>query len=325
MRVVVGIVVAGAAAWACGSDDGGADDVPTQVPLAEADTVLREAYCARVFDCGCEIAPRFATEEQCDAFVDEAIADLRARAEATGLRYDPTCIGGLVDQLDDDACTPYDDDDHDDDVCEVPCRPLIGDRLVGQPCIVYDDWTDTDCAQGLECSIDECLEIDSCTGHCVDPCDGACVSGCAEDQVCNQSDGTCEPLPTGGQPCGYADACAEGFTCQYDIGTAICAELPDAGESCGSTGRCRDDLDCRFDPMLGDSLCFARVGLGEPCSGHRQCTSGYCPAGACVPLPGRGESCAGTSACADGLFCRPPDFVCGDNDPTVCWVDTSIL
>lgn len=76
MRVVIGVVLSGAAAWACELEG----DPPTLVPLAEADDAVREAYCERMFDCACAQGRRYDSLATCEAEVDERVAGLRSRA-----------------------------------------------------------------------------------------------------------------------------------------------------------------------------------------------------------------------------------------------------
>ncbi len=163
LRVVVGVVLSGAAAWACEIEG----DPPTLVPLAEADDAVDAAYCERMFDCECAQGRRYDSLDACKADVDGRVEGLRSRAEVTGLAYDPACIGAWIDELDAVGCAAAFDDDDDDDECQRPCNPLHGDVPVGGACT--DRGGDSDCAQGLRCDIELCEGENTCTGLCADP------------------------------------------------------------------------------------------------------------------------------------------------------------
>jgi hypothetical protein len=67
---------------------------------------------------------------------------------------------------------------------------------------------------------------------------------------------------------------------------------------------------------LGDAfvLCNAelvepRVEDGAPCESYLECTSGYCVAGTCKPIPKTREPCP-TGECATGLRCAPETQTC---------------
>lgn len=311
-RVFVAIVAAGAAAWACELEG----DPPTQVPIAQADSILEEAYCERMFDCPCEQGRRFDTLEGCSANVREDIDALEARIEATGLTYDPTCLGAWVDALEDLGCSAVGSDDAGDE-CVPPCAILHGDVPIGGACRDFNG--DSDCAQGLQCNVETCDGGDSCSGTCIAPCDGPCPGGCADDERCDQETLVCEPLPQLGESC-VESGCAPGLGCLYedDGSSAQCVKLPGLGGSCVELLICKDELRCDLDPQTMTAVCVGPSAIDEPCAGHSECDSGYCPAGFCAALPGKGDSCAGTSACAEGLDCDPETQVCVTGDAIVC-------
>lgn len=315
LRVVVGVVLSGAAAWACEIEG----DPPTLVPLAEADDAVDAAYCERMFDCECAQGRRYDSLDACKADVDGRVEGLRSRAEVTGLAYDPACIGAWIDELDAVGCAAAFDDDDDDDECQRPCNPLHGDVPVGGACT--DRGGDSDCAQGLRCDIELCEGENTCTGLCADPCLGTCPGGCADDERCDDASATCVALPGLGESCEDDGQCAPGLGCRYEEGevfSATCIALPREGESCSQLGLCADDLRCDFDPLSTESTCVGPTPQGGACSGHLECASGYCPAGFCSALPGEGDSCAGTFACAPGLDCDGETERCIPGDPLLC-------
>lgn len=301
----------GATAWACDLEG----DPPTALPLADVERALTDAYCDRMFDCTCTQGRRFDDRASCEARIGERVAVLQQELEANDLRYDETCLGALVDVLDDTGCDPAPAGGDDDDDCEATCTPLFGDQPLGEPCV--DLTFGSDCAKGLECQYD-CDEVD-CFERCVDPCGGVC-GRCAEDERCATESRECVKLPGIGESCSEY-GCAPGGVCRFDEVGSRCVALPGEGDSCTQVGVCAEGLRCVGDPTTGESACAPLPGQGEPCTGHSQCTTGYCPAGFCDTLPEAGESCAGTSACAPGLQCNFETLVCEDADAAVCRTD----
>jgi hypothetical protein len=311
-----GLVVVGVVALACELEG----DPPTLVPLAQADEALVDAYCERMFECRCEQGRRFDEMQACRAWVDERVATLRMEAELTGLTYDPACIGITVDRLDDLRCAATVTEDGDDETCTLPCYPLHGDVLTGGACTRTEYSGYSDCAQGLECSIEECDGTGNCTGACYNPCFGECESDCGDAARC--IDGACMPLPGVGESCGDY-GCAEGLDCDYGSGSGTCRRRADLGESCTDIA-CAEDLRCDFDNMTGEGTCVGPTALGDACMGHQECESGYCPAGFCDELPGEGDSCAGTFACEKGLDCDSETMKCVDGDAIVCQLSIDV-
>lgn len=127
--------------------------------------------------------------------------------------------------------------------------------------------------------------------------------GCDDGLDCGP-DGLCRARGELGADCSFV-GCVDGLLCNYDI--MRCAEPPAAGLPCLS-GECAPGAWC--DNSLDFSLCVAGLPLGDACTGHRQCATGFCPAGFCDARPALGESCAGTLVCevgasCDGRICRP--------------------
>jgi len=130
-----------------------------------------------------------------------------------------------------------------------------------------------------------------------------------------------------GEPCRAAmdtvdsySECSQGLRCDvtectsHDMCTGTCV---DPCVDSGFTTSGGDDDDC--DPTGGSCMPSPDGAADdEPCTGHAQCQSGYCPAGFCAPLPEAGESCAGTFACAEGLTCDSATRRCVTPDAHVC-------
>lgn len=157
----------------------------------------------------------------------------------------------------------------------------------GQPC------RELQCADGLRCdwTANRCRP----PGEQGERCDDV---GCVEGLFCGRS-GRCVPPGEAGEAC-EGNTCRDGLWCDWDLGQ--CAPLPNGeGQPC-PIGECGGRLWCDTsnDP---EGECRLRAPFGDPCTGHRQCESGFCPAGFCVELPLEGESCANANACANGLVC----------------------
>lgn len=199
-----------------------------------------------------------------DAFCDWNTQTCRAAA----------AIGERCDELSECVSEAYCDWDEGNSVCRA-------NRTIGQSC------RQAPCADGLVC--------DQTRDACVNPADEgeSCGGGCADGLHCIES--TCQTLPGEGERC--EGQCAEGTWCDWNI--QRCAALPDGeGQPCAA-GQCGGRLWC--DTMNDE--CRLRAPFGETCTGHRQCETGFCPAGFCDELPIEGEACAQAGGCANGLVC----------------------
>lgn len=274
------VVAAATCTWASISCDG----PPREVAIEDAPEEVAASYCGQMFDCSCELGQRYGDRAQCEQNIHGLMEELRRAGEEAGLIYDPRCLGAYLEEIDDAGCSASLSRSEE---CRPPCNPYHGSKQVGQPCSWFGASL-TDCAQGLRCE-----------GECVDPC-GADASlaqlgepcrqrACAADLLCDFETWVCEPLPGPGEPC-PEQQCASG---------SFCDQADPNDPSARSCVAIRDD--------------------GEPCSGHTQCKSGYCPSGYCDQLPREGESCRGTLACAEGLDCS--DDVCVPADAAICWAD----
>ncbi|MBC8072114.1 MAG: hypothetical protein IAG13_27585 [Deltaproteobacteria bacterium] len=271
---------------ACDADDG--EFVPSTVAFDDIEEHFDRAYCERMFECQCEQGRWFESVGACEQSVRDQAEQLRAVPQGDGISYDPACVGARVDALDALGCATELDPAADD--CASRCPIFHGERGVDEACSLDATNQYSDCAAGLSCNIQEC-DYDPVTG--AETCTGSCTDPCA-------------PQPGGG--CG---TCDQDSYCDWNI--EECVPLPRVGDSCSNSGRCFGDAFCD-----ASAVCVAQVELGGPCSGHRQCESGYCPAGSCAALPGRGDSCAGTNACADALACDFETQICVEADALIC-------
>lgn len=260
-------------AWGC-------DDEPARVVWIEnAEAELAAAFCEPMFDCECAGGRRFPDEQQCRQEVADRVDRLRADGEERGLTYDPTCLGTVLDRMDERGCGPAMPPSSD---CDLPCWAYHGTAQEGDPCEWRGAWST--CAQGLSCDNLVCRNPCQRAGE-GQPCND---TPCAEGMVCNvfDADGICELLPNAGEPCPYGE-CGSGAFC----------DQPDP-----------------MDPSI--TVCVALVADGEPCSGHRQCETGHCPVGRCAPMPLRDQPCP-AGACGAGLQCV--EGVCTDGEPAACY------
>jgi len=114
-----------------------------------------------------------------------------------------------------------------------------------------------------------------------------------------------------GEPCQSEEECAQGLVC-------VAAECRDPckvtvageGESCEFSA-CAEGLECvELENPDGPpvSVCLAPgggalAGVGQPCMGHFECVTQYCPAGFCEELPRGGQPCGLDGRCADDAVC----------------------
>jgi hypothetical protein len=257
---------------------------PREIAVEDVESELVGTWCEAMFDCNCPEGRVYFELADCARAAEMIAAGLEMYAGAMGMEYDPTCVGEFVDRIEDRGCAApgaFDDD------CESPCNPLFGTRDVGQSCESVGDGL-SDCKQGLVCY-----------GTCEDPCG---IVGAKLGERCEEV------------------GCGEGLFCKWnaDFTEARCAEPPPVGQPCPD-GVCNGDAFCALpDPMALANICIAPREAGEPCMGHLQCESGYCPAGYCDQVPGRGDPCP-AQVCDTGSTCR--EGVCEAAAAEVCWLD----
>lgn len=257
---------------------------------------LQTRMCEKARDCGCappssdEVADSFQCGDwrpiEPDIGFDTGFDGGSYRAS---LAFDPACVERWILWV--DALS-----------CEVPTRPSYaelcplyhGTRREGDACEEGSSLAETDCDRGLYCIVDVCRDPSrTAFGTAGEPCD---VGGlCNEGLAC--IDSLCQRLPSAGELCLDYRCNAESYC---DDG--LCEALPRPGERC-DRGECVAGSYCRFDPALGRSVCQPAVDVGEPCSGHRQCQSGNCPAGFCEEPADVGDPCGSQLPCGPDLLC----------------------
>ncbi len=300
-----------------------ASETPVEVPLDEIERTIIEALCEVSFSCDCTHGRYYETERSCEldaaVFADELRA-LPQQFPLHDLSYDPRCLGIVAEQLDALGCNSVlpEAEAEDEPACEVPCHYFHGTKTLGQSCEIYGNEI-SDCAQGLRCSADRC--IDPCSEEPIGTLAGSGEScwyvDCREGLQCTPDTSICAPLPKAGEPCPWG-ACVEGAVCDFGTEEPVCVTIPGVGELCPQ-GACEEGSFCEAEDLsnpMSDARCFLPRALAEPCRGHRQCQSSYCPAGFCEQVPGEGESCAGVNLCAQGLDCI--DEVCALADALLC-------
>jgi hypothetical protein len=255
-----------------------------EVPLEDAAEHVVRDFCGPMFACECPNGRPYASRAECEASARQLVDAYRAEASVANLTYDPQCVGQWLEDIESQGCSarPLDDSEQ----CVSACRAFHGDKPVGAQCQFYS-YGLHDCAQGLVCA-----------GVCQDPC------------------GDDSNLPQQGEQCA-SGVCAAELYCDFSQPVPVCQARPGPGEACFSD-ECQAGLFCELvDPQDPATWRCKAVGeVGEPCSGHNQCATGYCPAGSCRELPQQGESCRGTFVCDAGLVCR--EEICVDSDPLIC-------
>lgn len=272
---------------------------------------LQTRMCEKARECGC--APP-SPDEAVEAAEPFQCGDWRPLEPAPGfddfdpapsraaLAFDPACVErwiGWVDALS----------------CEVPTQPSYdelcplyhGTLREGDECFM--EWlVESDCDRGLYCIAGSCREPSRIAfGRAGEPCDLGSL--CDEGLAC--IDDLCQRLPGAGERC-VDYRCNDESYCEG----VRCEALPGPGERCDA-GQCLAGLLCRFDPVDGVSVCQASGDVGDPCTGHRQCLSGNCPAGFCEEPADVGDPCGSQLPCGpdllcDGGLCR----LTGDGAPT---------
>lgn len=160
------------------------------------------------------------------------------------------------------------------------------------------------CADGIDCTVDECVERVGCVSR---PDDSLCPGGA----FCDVGIGGCSA-----RPCDRDGECDDGFACN---GIERCG--PDGVCAAGEPTRCDDGVDCTIDSCDEPGVCQSRPDDAR-CAG----------AGTCDPMIGclgvmcgsdeacdDGRICNGTEVCAGGLCSAGPRPLCDDG--IACTVD----
>jgi hypothetical protein len=190
------------------------------------------------------------------------------------------------------------------DAFVVPACVTPGERAQGEPCVFNSQCSSLTCKYAsAECG--KCaLEVgmgESCAADDVE---------CASGYQCGGPNQTCMPLTTPVAPPGPNEPCSPSSPpCVDDYWCppwtdAVCTPLPTVGQACESPGTCATDSYCVED-QIGNRVCMARPGLGEPCAAPMDspiaepylcakdllCSYTSPMQGTCQPVPQAGEPC----------------------------------
>ncbi|HWB77456.1 MAG TPA: hypothetical protein VG755_20960 [Nannocystaceae bacterium] len=238
-------------------------------PVAEDDLpeAIADVICDLQQQCGCE---SMIPAEECRPTAAQLFEMFFAPAMEAGLTYDADCGGDGVGLYRDIGCGEI-EDAVDENACR-PCKLYFGGKAVGAACMQVAMVGYDDCAQGLLCDGEVC----------VDPCDRAaegeaCLGrSCANDLTCVvMNDGT-EQTSACVRPAKLGESCMEVF-CADDLicdgATVKCVAPPKVGEACNGT--CAEGAWCD----VGETtpwLCEAVKAEGQPCVNGEECASGSC-------------------------------------------------
>jgi hypothetical protein len=171
---------------------------------------------------------------------------------------------------------------------ELVCNELLGICMripvAGEPCLQGG------CAEGFFCDGELCQAPPGPGEQCP-------LGICTEDAICDA--GICRAIPGEGQRC-LLSTCAEGLVC--DTADDTCRRLPGAGQPCVN-GQCVEGARCVFD-VMGIGVCEPLAGNGQPCMGHGDCVSEFCPNGFCAVRGSEGDPCTPDAPCETDLFCQ---------------------
>lgn len=256
-----------AAIAACGGDDEPPPEDPN-IPLEALCTELAEADCARLSACGSLRAP-----------LDEA-----------------TCVAWQASVL-----------------CGSVQAALT--LAVDAGALDYFELAARDCRaaiEGLGCEVGfehdllapaACAAMVSARGEEGDPCHLAFV--CQEGLHCNNEaacPGTCAPLLTNNQPCGFGERCDDATYC--DVTAMRCLARTDLGGTCGlalSGNSCLDGAFCdRSNPAA--PVCARGRGRNEGCQSDAECAQGRCIQNRCSEGL-EGDACRQAFHCWPALDC----------------------
>jgi hypothetical protein len=214
-KLVVCLFVAG-----CGGDGG------SPVPLDNLGTELGTASCRKQFECctDAEIMAQYmnitymgqpiTTEQQCIDFSTALLSsflvdDYKASLAAGRIAYDEAAAGDCIAAIENTSCADYaaaiagGGKSTSLVSCESPVTPKVT--------------TGGACAHDYECTTDNCVGATS-----------------------NGTDGTCQPVPTAGQPCDFS--CADGLYCGYDSSSMmVCQATKANGAQCNIDDECTSD------------------------------------------------------------------------------------
>src|SRR5690349_15459439 len=99
-RVVMACLVGAILAISC---DRGEDEQPTVLAIDDVVDAFDESFCQRRVECDCE-AEFQPTPMECRDQIDDIVDQWRQDGEANGLVYDGSCLGAMLDALDEQGC-----------------------------------------------------------------------------------------------------------------------------------------------------------------------------------------------------------------------------
>jgi hypothetical protein len=242
---------------------------------------LQTLLCEKALECGCgsplgDFADPVACGDWDLPYYNDAVA------------FDPGCVERWASWVDELTCQATERPSY-ADLCPLYHGTLRG----GEACENHGLITETSCDRGFFCIAGTCRDpLHTSFGGQGDPCDLG--ERCDDGLTCV---GLCIRLP------GPGEVCLEGFICNAE---SSCNDgLCDAGfeRPCGAFNDCREGWFCSSDPVTGSSQCQLAGEVGAPCMGHRECTSGNCPAGVCEDPAGVGDQCGSQLPCGPGLAC----------------------
>lgn len=284
MRFAIGVrlgLVLGVVGFVACKDEGFGD-----VPAEEAPATYADVVCGQASSCGCfeDVA---GAEESCKSALDGQLQEIIDVGNAAGLTYDGSCVGRFLDLAGSLGCrTSWTEDDFAENECWL-CKIFHGDKGVGEPCgqsSGYD--VGDDCAQGLSCWGERCVDPCATVGEGGDCSAGSCDDGlyCDWDYDIETEEmtATCVRAAGEGEACGE-QRCDDALECDIETMTCVSAPpLPGVGEAC--TGSCREEAYCdTTDPDASSWTCVARKSDGEACESDQECLTWRCEEGTCTP------------------------------------------
>lgn len=279
---------------ACGGGGG------NSLTLAEYPDAAREAFCRFLVRCG-DIASLDVCMTSNIGLNIHIPASLEAGIDMSKVKFSGTAASACLDALANQSC------DLTSQSSRVPidaCAQLVtGTRHNGDACAI-----DAECVSQV-CDVTNCDPSAAC---CMGTCAGeaapapvqigqSCASApCVPSGFCEDASSTCMALKTAGTACNATRECDYGLAC---LGT--CQALPTLGQPC--TEFCRDEgTTCSATTqtcvkvVLAGGSCTPNA-LASECSPLYPCdATGHCSAGIAIGQAcGFGDLCAGNTAFCD--------------------------
>lgn len=256
------------------------------VSVEDAPGTISDTVCEQAEGCGCFEGVQI-TVDSCKMQYSAEWESIIAQGEAAGLTYDGACVGRMLDAFADVGCaTSVDDEDLGGIGGCAPCKFFHGEKGVGDPCQEAVTGYGDDCAQGLSCDVEQCVDPCATVGEGEDCSTTACEDGLycnvSFDPMTEEQTMTCVRPAGEGEDC-METPCGEGLLC--DVETFTCQPTPPPpgeGEPC--MGVCAEGNYCdTSEPDPTAWVCRAQKGDDEPCESDEECLSWQCEEGACVP------------------------------------------